>query len=131
VLTGDIKSTSKYVLLKNDNLNPGDKFMICSDHNIYSAKLHNLLIKAQGEAEFKPVENPMLALNVVYIEDSGKIVYLNSDLRRYEATNTYTLEDGSELTDTYSYHIVGTMAADASGNYDPNSVDPDTYRNVL
>ena len=131
ILTGDIKSTSKYVLLKNDNLNPGDKFMICSDHNIYSAKLHNLLIKAQGETEFKPVENPMLALNVVSIEDSGKIVYLNSDLRRYEATNTYTLEDGSELTDTYNYHIVGTMAADASGNYDPNSVDPDTYRNVL
>jgi hypothetical protein len=26
-------------------------------------------------------ENPIIALNIVSIEDSGKIVYLNSDVR--------------------------------------------------
>ena len=32
---GEIINNSKYVLLKNDNLNPGDKFIIQTDENIY------------------------------------------------------------------------------------------------
>ena len=78
------------MLLKNDNLNPGDKFIVCSDKQIYNEKLQNLFVakdKGEGQAQesdFEPVNNPVIALNVVSIEDSGKIVYLNSDIRHYE-----------------------------------------------
>ena len=41
-LTGDIINTTKYVLLKNDKLNPGDKFLVVSDENIYEEHLSDL-----------------------------------------------------------------------------------------
>lgn len=111
-LTGDLLNNTQYVLLKNDNLNPGDKFLICADEQIYEEKLSDLL---QND-EF--VEHPVLALNVVSIEDSGKIVYLNSDLKQY--TKQYN-------ADTYQYHILGEMAESKP----QESIDIDKYRNVL
>lgn len=111
-LTGDLLNNTQYVLLKNDNLNPGDKFLICADEQIYKEKLSDLL---QND-EF--VEHPVLALNVVSIEDSGKIVYLNSDIKQYIKEH-----DGI----TYQYHILGEMTESKP----QESIDIDKYRNVL
>jgi hypothetical protein len=44
-------------------------------------------------------KDPILTLNIVSIEDSGKITYLNSDVLRYDKTI------GDK---TYNYHILGS-----------------------
>jgi hypothetical protein len=129
VLTGKIKNTTQYVLLKNDSLNPGDKFLICANKEIYNERLENLLVQENGVEDFNLKANPVIALNVVSIEDSGKIVYLNSDIRHYDVQNTYT-EDDVTHTDTYRYHILGDMKKSGT-TYSQESVDPDEYRNVL
>ena len=117
VPTGDIINTSKYVLLRNDNLNPGDKFLVYADPSMYEEALLDLE-RQTNNSEFFPVEHPIIALNLVSIEDSGKIVYLNSDLRKY------TVERNSVKN---KYHLLGET---------PNSgtlgaIDIDSYRNVL
>ena len=130
---GQIKNTTQYVLLKNDKLNPGDKFLICANEQIYDEKLENLLVREKTEGEsgnFDFVNNPILALNIVSIEDSGKIVYLNNDVRTYTSTKSYTDQTGDIHNNEYKYHIVGD--AEVSNNQLNQSVlDPDSYRDVL
>ena len=115
-ITGTIKNNTQYVLLKNDNLNPGDKFLICSDDSIYNEKLSDMWINTGSG--FTLIDNPIIALNIVSIEDSGKIVYLNSDVQKYSTTIGET---------EYRYHILGKM----NSTEGQESVDPDVYRNVL
>jgi len=55
----------------------------------------------------------MLALNIVSIEDSGKITYLNSDLIRYNKNN-------------YKYHILGEDL-----QITDNAPNIDDYRNTV
>jgi hypothetical protein len=81
--------------LKSNNLNPGDKFIITADESIYGESLSDLYIKNVNTNTYTVIENPILALNVVSIEDSGKIVYLNSSIRQYDNGD-------------YKYHILGT-----------------------
>lgn len=130
-LTGDITNTSTYVLLKNDNLNPGDKFLVCADKTILNERLADLFVKTGSDSDFRPISNPMIALNVVSIEDSGKIVYLNSDLRKYDVTSSY-IGDGSNVaaSATYRYHILGD-AGQTDGEFNQAALDIDNYRNVL
>lgn len=116
--TGDLKNTSKYVLLRNDNLNPGDKFIINSDSSIYSEAITNLQKNYDGV--YEDVPNPMIALNVVSIEDSGRIIYLNSDLRDYEKV----LQENPHIS--AKYHILGENPSSVTGK-----IDLDSYRNVL
>ena len=116
--TGDIINTSKYVLLRNDNLNPGDKFLVHSDPSIYNELLVDLYKSSDGK-DFSLVNHPIIALNLVSIEDSGRIVYLNSDLRQYQVD--------SGISTTNKYHILGeTPKAGSLG-----TIDLDNYRNVL
>lgn len=133
-LTGKITNNAQYVLLKNDNLNPGDKFIITSEKNIYNERLANLLIKKDGETEFDFVKHPILKLSVVSIEESGKIVYLNTDntLRQYEVDNNYVI-NGEHKKDTYKYHILGKMIRNNQTNElaPVTQEDLDSYRNVL
>ena len=142
VLTGDLINTTQYVLLKNDNLNPGDKFLVCAGKEIYNERLADLWVDKDdkhyaGQEDFPEgfelVNNPVIALNVVSIEESGKIVYLNSDIRHYLSTNTYSKEVNGvqeSFTDTYKYHILGEMPRNGD-KYEQASVDVDSYRNVL
>ena len=142
ILTGDLINTTQYVLLKNDNLNPGDKFLVCAGKEIYNERLADLWIDKDdkhyaGQKDFPEgfelVNNPVIALNVVSIEDSGKIVYLNSDIRHYLSTNNYSKEVNGvqeSFTDTYKYHILGEMPRNGD-KYEQASVDVDSYRNVL
>ena len=114
---GDLSNTTKYVILKNDNLNPGDKFLISSGDSLYQEYLQDLQVTADGET--KLVDHPIIALNIVSIEDSGKIVYLNSDLRQYS----------KNVGDTeYSYHILGSKQTNSPS---VSKTDLDSYRNVL
>lgn len=123
-LTGELKNVSKYVLLKNDKLNPGDKFIIYANEAISDESLVGLE-KLNGSSFEAAVPNPILALNIVSIEDSGKITYLNSDVIHYEYE--YTNEEG--VTNTYKYHILGKSVT-GSGNT-LSTPDLDAYRNVL
>lgn len=109
---GKIKNNSKYVLLKTSNLNPGDKFMIYANQDLYDERLENLI------KESALVENPILSLNIVSIEDSGKIVYLNNTVRQY--SKSYNEK-------TYAYHIIGTDLESS----EIIKKDIDSYRNVL
>lgn len=144
--TGVLKHNTQYVLLKNDNLNPGDKFLICSNPDIYNEKLENLLVKkdpkcnskaAKDKDGYELVPNPILALNVVSIEESGKIVYLNSDIRRYDVPNIYDItnevngeSNTEQYKDVYKYHILGT-GGNVNGEFNQQAVDIDSYRNAL
>lgn len=142
-ISGLIKHNTQYVLLKNDNLNPGDKFIVCSNEDIYNEKLADLWVDKDDKHyaglinpnTFEPVKNPIIALNIVSIEDSGKIVYLNSDIKQYDADVTYSqfnsiYQENQTYTDKYKYHILGKMIEN-SGVYDQDSIDLDVYRNVL
>ena len=116
--SGKIKNTTSCVTLRNDNLNPGDKFIIHAEQSIYNELLQDLQVKSEGSSEYQLISNPIIALNIVSIEDSGRIVYLNSDVVNYEAEDV--------LGNTCKYHILGkgvgsNLAQD----------DIDSYRNTL
>lgn len=117
---GDITNTSKYILLRNDNLNPGDKFIINTDTELYNEALLHLQ-KSSGDGIYQDVPNPVIALNVVSIEDSGRIVYLNSDLREYEKVLSSSPQVSAK------YHILG----ERSSSNPTGKIDIDSYRNVL
>ena len=106
---GNLKNTTQCVLLKKDNLNPGDKFIVTANESIYKEALQDMFY--QGS----PVDNPRLALNVVSIEDSGRIVYLNSDIR------DYTKGD-------FTYHILGSLEGTFGNN---STLDLDDYRSTI
>lgn len=104
--TGKLNNTSHCVVLKNDPLNPGDKFIITAENSIYKERLADLYNNS------RLISHPIIKLNVVSINDSGKITYLNSDLRNY-------------TTEGYDYYILGTS------NSMPQQTDIDGYRNVI
>lgn len=108
VPNGDLTQVSQKVLLRNNNLNPGDKFIVYANPQLLDEKLQDLKVNNN------PLQHPIIALNVVSIEDSGKIVYLNNDVRKYNVGTT-------------EYHILGKNNKDASGK----NIDIDSYRNVL
>lgn len=133
VPTGEIINNTQFVLLKNDNLNPGDKFIICSEKEILNEKLADLWIEEDpkhnsGREGYHLIDNPIIALNIVSIEDSGKIVYLNGDVVQYEEYNTYKTSENEEITDKYRYHISPKMLENAGVL---SKTDLDSYRNVL
>ena len=113
---GTLKQFSKLVTLREDNLNPGDKFLVCADECLYEESLADLLVKNDGKYELVP--NPIISLNIVSIEDSGKITYLNSDVLQYENE-----KGGNE----YKYHILGEMNDEVGFD----QIDIDSYRNTV
>lgn len=132
-LTGNLLNNSQQVLLKNDKLNPGDKFIVCANPEIYNEKLDNLFVAKNKtledvvDSDYELISNPIIALNIVSIEDSGKIIYLNSDIRQYEKTNVYNINN-EDHTDTYKYHILGQMPEGAN---QLAKDDIDNYRTTL
>ena len=106
---GNLKNTTQCVLLKKDNLNPGDKFIVTANESIYEEALQDMFYQDV------PVEHPRLALNVVSIEDSGRIVYLNSDIRDYTKSG-------------YTYHILGSLEGEFGNN---SQLDLDDYRSKV
>jgi hypothetical protein len=111
--------TSHKVLLKQDPLNPGDKFIVYANDTICDENLKDLFKKTNGV--YEEIDNPVLALNIVSIEDSGKISYLNSSVSNYEFDG-----ERNKTKEKFRYHIHGK----ANSNSDITS-DIDSYRNVL
>ena len=75
---------------------------------------------------YEKEKNPILALNIVSIEDSGKITYLDSSIKKYKVTKT--IKDGfANKIVNYRYHILGRSNVDQP----LNNQDLDDYRNVL
>lgn len=105
-----IKNASKQIILKRDPLNPGDKYIITANDEIYQENLYNLYTDNGNGFELQ--DNPFIALNIVSIEDSGKITYLDSDVVMYE-------------NGKYKYHILGS-------NFDSGTStnDIDQYRTI-
>ena len=115
--TGDLKQTSQYILLKNDNLNPGDKYIVTSNTEVGEELLKDLYIIDDANNE-QLVANPVISLSIVSIEDSGKITYLNNDVRKYESVGTHK----------YKYHIAGQQSVN---NFGAETIDIDSYRTIL
>ena len=116
VYDGDIINSSKLVILKDNPLNPGDKFIVTANKEIYEQSLADLYT-FDGK-NFNINENPIIALNLVSISDSGKITYLNSDIIKYD----------QNIGDTkYKYHILGSNKQDTLITKE----DIDSYRNVV
>lgn len=113
---GNIINNTKHILLKNDPLNPGDKFIVTANEEIYKENLADLYT-FDGK-NFNVNENPIMALNLVSISDSGKITYLNNEVVKYDQTTDDT---------KYKYHILGSQF-DSNGISTP---DIDSYRNVV
>ena len=116
ITPGDLKQTTYTVILRNSELNSGDKFIISANSEIYKEKIQDLKQNISGT--FQQIDNPIIKLNIVSIEDSGKIVYLNDTLRSYN--KTYNNND-------YQYYIVGETQKASS----ISKIDIDSYRNVL
>lgn len=125
---GEIKQFSYMVQLKEDKLNPGDKFIITTSPNLYTEKLKDMSYR-EGD-KWIDIENPLLALNVVAIEDSGKIIYLNSTLRPYEYDTTIKV-NGTNQPGTMKYHLLGNMIGTQEQGYNQAKLDIDSYRNTL
>ena len=109
--TGEITNMSYCAILRDDKLNPGDKFIITANNGIYEEALENLKIGNEIK------KDPILTLNIVSIEDSGKITYLNSDVLRYDKIHGGT---------TYNYHILGS-----DGDQEQLKKDIDAYRSAV
>jgi hypothetical protein len=103
--------------------------MICSNSEIYGEKIENMQYKDEGKSEYNLVSDPILSLNVVSIEDSGRIVYLNSDIKTYEVPFSKEI-DGKEYNATYKYHILGKMPK-SGDTYEQAAIDLDEYRDTL
>ena len=114
--TGELNNVSQCVLLRNGNLNPGDKFLVSANDSIYNEAIKDMFKNDE------PIAHPRIALNVVSIEDSGKIVYLNSEIRKYEILK-------GENNDVYKYHLLGNL--DVESFQEGKKADIDEYRNVF
>jgi hypothetical protein len=94
---------------------------VCANKEIYNEKLVGLETFDTDPLinDFVPEQNPILSLRIVSIEESGKIVDLDSTVRMYEKPWN---------SNTYRYSIIGTDLAKQNPN---QPVDIDEYRNTL
>lgn len=108
--TGElIASSVKKVLYGNKHMNPGDKYIIYSD-NLENSK-NNL--SDYGSTKHEHNSDPKLVkIHVVSIEESGKIVYLDSTTKWYD--NDYYISPGikagSDSIDIDSYRTMLSSA---------------------
>jgi len=94
---GKLKSTSvKKVLYGNKNMNPGDKYIIYSeDLPRNSQYLSDYGSKSHQHNSFPK----LIKIHVVSIEDSGKIVYLDSTTKWYKNNDYYLSSDSRTNTE--------------------------------
>lgn len=112
-----INNSIKQIIYEN-NLNPGDKFIV---HSRDISEKSNI-ISDYGNTSHKVGTFPkQYKINVVAIEESGKINYLNSDLKWY--TN-YTSQENQAKKD-------GDFYINAVADKNSDKPDIDSYRNIL
>jgi phenylalanyl-tRNA synthetase beta chain len=76
---------------------------VCANEGIYNEKLVGLETFDPNTNDFVTEQNPILSLRIVSIEESGKIVDLDSTVRMYEKTVNGT---------PYRYSVLGTDLSD-------------------
>ena len=109
---GELKASSvKKILYDNRDMTPGDKYIIYSSDLKQTS--NNQYLSDYGNKIHEHEEFPKLAkIHVVSIEESGKIVYLDSTTKWYD-NNYYLnadLEVNGELKDIDSYRTMVSSA---------------------
>ena len=116
--TGELKTTSVKKILFNNSLHSGDQYIV------YSNKLDGTYISDYGNTDHLKGKFPKLVkISIVSIEDSGKITYIDTDVKWYN--NDYYIQQSinNEKTlkpDIYSYRSLvssayNTFASKVSG----------------
>lgn len=114
------KNNSIKQIIYENNLNPGDKFIV---HSGDIASKSNI-ISDYGNTSHKVGTFPkQYKINVVAIEDSGKINYLNSNLKWY--TNYTNQGNQEEVKKDGDFYINAEVSKDSG------KPDIDSYRNIL
>lgn len=114
------KNNSIKQIIYENNLNPGDKFIV---HSGDIASKSNI-ISDYGNTSHKVGTFPkQYKINVVAIEDSGKINYLNSNLKWY--TNYTNQGNQEEIKKDGDFYI------NSESEKNQGKPDIDSYRNIL
>ena len=133
--TKKLSNTSVKQVLIDNNLNPGDKYIIYVSKTDMLEKNYTYLSDLGNTDHTHGGFPKIVKLHIVSIEDSGKITYLDSSVRWYDkvkhtssTTDTskpITRENIGEKSDL-DFYI--NIAQDALGSNQP---DIDSYRNLL
>lgn len=91
-LTGNIKTSSVKKIIFNNDMHPGDQYIIYQESLNNSNPLKDSPISDYGNSDHEISKFPKLVkISVVSIEDSGKITYLDSNVKWYN--NDYFIKD--------------------------------------
>lgn len=91
--TGELKATSVKKILFSDDMHSGDQYIV------YAENLNKQYISDYGNSDHVKGTFPkFIKINIVSVEDSGKIVYLDSSIKWYN-NNYYINEQQSETID--------------------------------
>ena len=87
---GRIKNTSVKKILLQDSMNPGDKYIIYTKQNNGNISDNGNYLSDYGNESHTHDQWPKLTkIHIVSIEDSGKIIYLDSSVKWYEDIHYY------------------------------------------
>lgn len=119
-LTGELKATSVKKILFSNSLHPGDQYIIYAE-NLNS----NKYISDYGNTDHIKGNFPkFVKISIVSIEDSGKMTYIDSNVKWYSSNNYYiqegTDDNGTLKPDIDSYRTLvssayNTFASKVSG----------------
>lgn len=132
---GKITNTSIKQVLIDNNLNPGDKYIIYVSQTDMLEKNYTYLSDLGNTDHIHGGFPKIVKLHIVSIEDSGKITYLDSSVRWYDKikhtssginTSQSVTKDNIGEKSNLDFYI--NIAQDTQGSNQP---DIDSYRNLL
>lgn len=133
--TKKLSNTSVKQVLIDNNLNPGDKYIIYVSETGMLEKNYAYLSDLGNTDHTHGGFPKIVKLHVVSIEDSGKITYLDSSVRWYDKVkHTFSTTDTSKpitrenIGEKSDLDFYINIAQDALGSNQP---DIDSYRNLL
>ena len=132
---GKITNTSIKQVLIDNNLNPGDKYIIYVSKTDTLEKNYTYLSDLGNTDHIHGGFPKIVKLHIVSIEDSGKITYLDSSVRWYDkikhtssGINTSQPVTKENIGEKSNLDFYINIAQDTQGSNQP---DIDSYRNLL
>lgn len=132
---GKITNTSIKQVLIDNNLNPGDKYIIYVSQTDMLEKNYTYLSDLGNTDHIHGGFPKIVKLHIVSIEDSGKITYLDSSVRWYDKVkhtsseiNTSQPITKENIGEKSNLDFYINIAQDTQGSSQP---DIDSYRNLL
>lgn len=132
---GKITNTSIKQVLIDNNLNPGDKYIIYVSQTDMLEKNYTYLSDLGNTDHIHGGFPKIVKLHIVSIEDSGKITYLDSSVRWYDKIkhtsseiNTSQPITRENIGERSNLDFYINIAQDTQGSSQP---DIDSYRNLL